>query len=136
MQFVLSTLGPHIDGIMDITIYRNQPERGSRNNFWHQFSIFQSVVPPVIQMHVKFHPIAEISYKDPQAFSQWMYEIFQAKDRLMAEFYKTGRFKGSRSSPIPVAPSSAIFWITVATFISTFILWTAIGELFAWFKFR
>ena len=73
---------------------------------------------------------------DPAAFEQWLYKVFQEKDKLMAQFFKNGAFKGSKSRKIPVASSFAIFWITLATAVSTLLLWALIVGLAARIKYN
>jgi len=138
MQFALATLGEHISGIMDLTLgyTGTKPDEDPEVTFGLKSLFFQGRAPPQIHMHVRFHPIDKIPFQDHEAFSQWMYERFQEKDRLLDIFYRQGRFPGTSSKPVPVAPASAIFWIFLATGLATFILWTLIGAAIAWCSFR
>lgn len=131
MQFALTTLGDHINGIFDLTIgyTGTKTTEYPEDTFGLKSLFFRGVAPPLIHVHVKYHLIRTIPYKNPAEFNTWLYERFQEKDQLMATFYKTGTFPGTKSRQVPVAPNSAIYYIVIASAFCTLLLFWLIGYI-------
>lgn len=121
MQFAMNTLGPHIGGIFDLTVgYTGcRTDEFPEDTFGLKSLYFYGLAPPLIHIHVKYHPVETIPYKDTADFSHWLYTRFQEKEALMAAFYKEGRFPGPASKAIRMSRPFDMFFICLSAFIST-----------------
>ena len=138
MQFALSTLGQNIGGVFDLTFgyTGTTPKEYPEDTFGLKSLFFHGIAPPLIHVHVKYHPISSIPYNDESAFQDWLRTIYREKDGLMTEFYQNGCFKGIKSRRISVAPNSAMSIIVIATVVATIMLWSMIVALLFRISFK
>lgn len=125
VQFALTTLDHSIDGILDLTIGYTGIKKGQvPEEIYGIHSLFmERVAPPFIHVHVRYHPLATIPYRNPEEFSRWLTCRFEEKDRLLDEFYRNGTFPGPQSKLRSVAPRSAVIWCLVAGLMATVVVW-------------
>jgi 1-acyl-sn-glycerol-3-phosphate acyltransferase len=138
MQFALTTLGQNIGGVFDLTIgyTGTTPLEHPEDTFGLKSLFFNGIAPPLIHVHVKYHPISTIPYNDQSAFQDWLYTVYREKDRLMAEFYQNGCFRGIKSRRISVAPNSAMLLIAISTAVATVMLWSLVAAILFWVRFK
>lgn len=135
MQFALNQLGKDIGGIFDFTIGytgTNPSREAPEDTFGLGSLLVEGRGPPLIHVHVKYYPIEKIPYQDSTAFANWLNERFREKDSLLAKFYERGVFEGPKSKRFPVAPASSMFWVILATVLSTVTFWLGTARLAAY----
>lgn len=136
MQFALNQLGKDIGGIFDFTIGytgTNPNKEAPEDTFGLKSLLVEGRGPPLIHVHVKYYPIEGIPYHDSTSFSDWLNERFREKDRLLTIFHESGAFEGPKSKRFPVAPASSMFWVILATVLSTATFWLGTVRLVAYF---
>lgn len=123
MQFAMNTLGSHIGGIFDLTIgYTGcRTDEFPEDTFGLKSLYVYGQAPPLIHIHVKYHAVSAIPYKETGDFSRWLYGQFQEKDALMDTFYKEGKFPGPPSKAIRMSRPFDMLFIALAAFTCTLI---------------
>ena len=98
--------------------------------------------PMVTTVHYRKYPIAQLPIES-EPLTKWMYERFAEKDKMLEEFYQTGRFpvtsdtKGYLSEPRHLKFSLEYLVTAHAVFITLtalmcYVLWSVYGNV-CWF---
>lgn len=109
-----------LDGILDLTVgYSRMPSDVIPEEFYGLMSIaVDAHGPDVIHVHASYIPLEEIpSTGDGKEFSGWLTERFHEKDKLLREFYASGKFKGKPSKKVPLSPKIAIWHLAFLVFL-------------------
>lgn len=103
-----------VEGVLDLTIgYTGlTPKLIPETHFTLGRLFRDAFAPPQIHVNAAYIALAEIPLGSQDDFTEWLAGRFERKDRLLEQFYATGRFEGIESRPMPLTrPSSyAYFW--------------------------
>lgn len=132
MQFALNRLGSHICGVFDLTIGYSGTKKDEypEDTFGLMSLFFDGLAPELINFHVRFHPIENIPYQDPEAFAEWMYSLYQEKETLMTRFYRDGRFPGNTSKLLSASSTYAMPIIVLGSISTTVMLLGLAGAVY------
>ncbi|CAR25593.1 hypothetical protein ZYGR_0A01580 [Zygosaccharomyces rouxii] len=90
----LLKLRPSLDVVYDITIGYSGVKKGEYGEALYTLNnvVFKGESPKLVDMHIKAYHINEIPIDDEQQFSDWLYDLWAEKDRLMNVYYEKGTF--------------------------------------------
>lgn len=90
-----------VDGILDVTVGYTERDAKGKIQPSLETILFGKGVSRKIHVHVAFVPISEIP-SDSDGIYKWTMERFVIKDKLLAEFEKTGKFPGGEHAFPPI----------------------------------
>lgn len=99
MWEAVKALDPALDGIFDLTVgYSGLDEMDEPEKVYTLSKLFYSgIAPPQVHYHISYIPRKEIPRQSVDEFGDWLRDRYYEKDRLLDEFYRTGKFPNSRS---------------------------------------
>ncbi|XP_063385135.1 acyl-CoA:lysophosphatidylglycerol acyltransferase 1-like isoform X1 [Cydia fagiglandana] len=126
----VAATSPHLEWVLDVTIA--YPDRVPLH-------LIQDVVcgirPPCsIRLHYRLYPITEVP-PDSEGMTQWLYDRFIEKDRMLEEYYRTGQFPTTSDTQVvrQVRQDNLRFLIVHAFFIaSTYVQYQLFYAVWSW----
>ncbi|KPJ04620.1 Acyl-CoA:lysophosphatidylglycerol acyltransferase 1 [Papilio xuthus] len=122
--------GDSIEWILDVTIA--YPDRIPL----HLQDIVCGTRPPcAINLHYRLYPSNEVP-ADTEGMTQWLYDRFIEKDKMLEEFYRTGQFpaRGSNSQAVRQVRQDNLRYVILHLFFiaSTFLQYNMLRELWSY----
>ncbi|CAK1582492.1 unnamed protein product [Parnassius mnemosyne] len=122
--------GDSIEWILDVTIA--YPDRIPL----HLQDIVCGIRPPcATHIHYRLYPSNEVP-SDPEEMTQWLYDRFIEKDKLLEEFYRTGHFpvRGNNSQSVRQVRQDNLRYLILHLFFiaSTFLQYKICCELWSY----
>lgn len=106
LRFSLLKLQGSLEEVYDYTVGYSgvKPEEYGQDIYTLYETFLKGRNPEMVDIHIRAIPLSSIplgklTYEDPEEekkaikeFEDWVYEIWETKDQLMDEYYKSGRF--------------------------------------------
>ena len=126
MWEAVKALDSSLDGIYDITVgYSGIQETDEPEKVFTLEKLFYcGITPEQVHYHLSYIPLKDIPRESADEFAEWLREKYYEKDRLLDEFYRTGKFPHSRKITKKLCPR----YYLLQTFIE---LLVSIPTLFA-----
>lgn len=106
MWEAVKALDSSLDGIYDLTVgYSGLNESDEPEKVYTLSQLFYAgFCPAQVHFHLSYIPLKEIPRQSADEFGDWLREKFYEKDRLLDEFYRTGKFPNSRTTTKNLCP--------------------------------
>lgn len=124
----VKALDPSLDGIYDLTVgYSDLCETDEPEKIYTLGKLFfDGIAPKQVHYHLSYIALKEIPRGSADEFGEWLREKYYEKDRLLDEFYKTGKFPNSRTVTKKLCPR----YYLILTFLQTFF---CLASFYGWY---
>lgn len=121
LRYSLIQLRPSLDVLYDITIGYSGVKKEEYGEEIYKLSnvIFRGHGPRLVDMYIKAYKLDEIPIDNEDEFSNWLYEVWKEKDKLMNAYYAYGSFG---MDPEPDHSITGSFTMSTYSFFSQFFL--------------
>lgn len=94
LRFTLQTLRGSLDNLYDVTIAYSgvSADSYSANEFSLKKMFLNAKYPKLVDIHIRAFKINDIPMDDEEKFEKWLFKIWEEKDELLDEYYKTKSF--------------------------------------------
>lgn len=106
----LKTLKPSIDAVYDVTIGYSGVEHSSyaASHYSARQIFIEGKYPKLVDIHIRAYKVKEIPLKDEDKFSEWLFNVWAEKDKLLEEYYTTGSFDQDQTKTTTVVDKFSI----------------------------
>ncbi|KAI7859522.1 acyltransferase-domain-containing protein [Circinella umbellata] len=112
LKLILETLGDDPEWMYDFTIgYEGVKATDIPENVYTIRSIFSlGIFPKQIHVYIRRYRIPDIPFQDDKVFSQWLFDRWVEKDKMLAHFYENGQFPDGREKlHMPIRLKNTIY---------------------------
>ena len=97
LRFMIQNLQPSLTKIYDVTIGYSGV-KGEHEFAEIKYSLknifLKGLGPSMIDIHIRSFNLYEIPYQDEEAFSKWLFTVWEDKNRLLDQYYINDTFQG------------------------------------------
>lgn len=94
LRFSLQTLRKTLDNLYDVTIAYSgvSSDSYSADNYSLRNMFLRAKYPKLVDIHIRAFKIDDIPLDNEEEFETWLYKVWEEKDQLLDEYYKTNSF--------------------------------------------